>query len=152
MAQRQGSVEKWETDLSIQVYDPLSAFYNIRLGIIGPNREGETNTIPGIPYPRPEAMEVRLGSMTESGIKAMVSLVNPVFPGSRGVVFAYVDTQLVPHQAWTTVSGITIRAFLLPGSVRLPPGLPELKAPGPAASFRPPGEDLPATGGRGESR
>ena len=97
-------------------------------------------------------MEVRLGSTTESGLKAMVSLINPVFEDSRGVVFAYVDKQLVPHQAWTTVSGITIRAWLLPESVIMPPGLPELTAPGPAASRRPPVEALPATAGQGESR
>jgi hypothetical protein len=147
-----GLSKKWQTDLAGQVYDPLSAFYNIRLGIIGPHRQGETNTIQGIPYPRPESMEVRLGSATDSGLEAMVSLINPVFADSRGVVFASVDKQLVPHQAWTTVSGVTIRALLLPGSVIMPPGLPELTAPGPAASPRPPVEDLPAAAAKGESR
>ncbi|MGO8761103.1 MAG: DUF3108 domain-containing protein [Desulfobaccales bacterium] len=150
--QGKGLSKKWQTDLAGQVYDPLSAFYNIRLGIIGPHRQGETNTIQGIPYPQPESMEVRLGSASDSGLEAMVSLINPVFAGSRGVVFASVDKQLVPQQAWTTVSGVTIRASLLPGSVSLPPGLPELTAPGSAASRRP-SEDAPtATGGQGESR
>ena len=147
-----GLSKKWQTDLSEQVYDPLSAFYNIRLGIIGPTREGETGTIPGIPYPRPEAMEVRLGSTTESGLKAMVSLVNPLFQDSKGEVFAFLDKQLVPHQAWTTVSGITIRGLLLPESVILGPGLAALNAPGPAASCRPPVEALPATAAKGENR
>ena len=78
-----GLLKKWQTDLSDQVYDPLSAFYNIRLGVLKPNHEGETGTIPGIPYPRPEAMEVRLGETTSSGLKAMVSLNNPIFPDSH---------------------------------------------------------------------
>jgi len=147
-----GLSKKWQTDLSDQVYDPLSAFYNIRLGVIGPTREGETNTIQGIPYPRPEAMEVRLGSTTDSGLKAMVSLVNPVFPGSRGEVFAYVDKQLVPHQVWTTVSGITIRGWLLTESVIMGPGLPGLKAPGLATSRRPPLEALSTTAAPEENR
>jgi len=147
-----GLTKKWQTDLASQVYDPLSAFYNIRLGFLGPTRAGETNTIQGIPYPHPEAMEVRLGATTDSGLKAMVSLVNPVFPDSRGEVFAYLDKHLVPHQGWTTVSGITIRAFLLPESVIMPPGLPALLAPGPAASRRPPVEDLSAAAGQGKSR
>ncbi|MBM4300846.1 MAG: DUF3108 domain-containing protein [Deltaproteobacteria bacterium] len=147
-----GLSKKWQTDLSDQVYDPLSAFYNIRLGIIGPTREGETGVIQGIPYPRPEAMEVRLGSTTDSGLKAMVSLVNPVFPDSRGEVFAYLDKQLVPHQAWTTVSGITIRGVLLPESVIMGPGFAALNAPGLAASRRPPVESLPATAAKGENR
>ena len=147
-----GLTKKWQTDLASQVYDPLSAFYNIRLGFLGPTREGESNTIQGIPYPQPEAMEVRLGATTGSGLKAMVSLVNPVFPDSRGEVFAYLDKHLVPHQAWTTVSGINIRAFLLPESVIMPPGLPALLAPGPAAARRPPVEDLSVAAAPGESR
>jgi hypothetical protein len=103
-----------------------------------PNREGETGVIPGIPYPRSDTMEVRLGSTTESGLKAMVSLASSIFPNSRGEVYAYLDKQLVPHQAWTTVSGITIRGLLLPDSVIMPPELPELKAPGPTAARRSP--------------
>jgi len=147
-----GLSQKWHTDLADQVYDPLSAFYNCRLGIIGPTREGEVSTIQGIPYPRPEAMEVRLGAMTDSGLKAMVSLINPIFPDSRGEVFAYVDKQLVPREVWTTVSGITIRGLLLPESVIMDHGLPGLKAPGQAASRRPPAEARPATADPEENR
>jgi hypothetical protein len=150
--QGKGLAKKWQTDLASQVYDPLSAFYNIRLGVLGPTREGETNTIQGIPYPRPEAMEVRLGATTESGLKAMASLVNPIFPDSRGEVFAYLDKQFVPHEAWTTISGVTLRARLQPESVIMPPGLGALTAPGLAATWRPPVEDLPATAGRKKSR
>jgi hypothetical protein len=150
--QGKGLAKKWQTDLADQVYDPLSAFYNIRLGFLKPNRAGETGTIPSIPYPRPEAMVVRLGNATESGLKAMVSLNNPIFPDSRGEVFAYVDKQFVPHEAWTTVSGITLRVWLLPESVIMPPGPEALNAPGLAASRRPPVKDLPATAGQGNNR
>jgi hypothetical protein len=150
--QGKGLAKKWQTDLADQVYDPLSAFYNIRLGILKPNRAGETGTIPGIPYPRPEAMVVRLGTATGSTLKAMVSLNNPIFPDSRGEVFAYVDKQFVPQEAWTTISGITLRARLLPESVIMPSGLAALNAPGLAASRRPPTKDLPATAGKGTSR
>lgn len=144
--------KKWHTALTGQVYDPLSAFYNFRLGIIGPTREGETSTIQGIPYPRPDAMEVRLGGESQDGRQVMLSLINPVFHDSRGVVFANVDNQLVPHQAWTTVSGINIRGLLLPESVIMAPGLPGLTAPGVTASRRPPVKDSPASAGREKSR
>jgi len=150
--QGKGLAKKWQTDLADQVYDPLSAFYNIRLGLLGPTREGETNTIQGIPYPQPEAMEVRLGATTDSGLKAVVSLVNPVFPDSRGEVFAYLNQHLVPQEAWTTVYGITLRARLQPESAIMPPGPGALKAPGLAASHRPPGAGPPATAGQGKSR
>ena len=147
-----GLLKKWQTDLSSQVYDPLSAFYNIRLGILKPNHAGETGTIPGIPYPRPEAMEVRLGEMTDSGIQAMVSLVNPVFPESRGEVLAYLDKQLVPYEAWTTISGINLRAHLLPESVIMPPGLAALKASGQATAQRPSAKDLSTAAGKRKPR
>jgi hypothetical protein len=147
-----GLSKKWHTDLTEQVYDPLSAFYNCRLGILGPTREGETSTIQGIPYPQPEAMEVRLGEEGKDGRQVMLSLINSVFQGSRGMVFANVDKQFVPHQAWTTVSGITIRGFLLPESAIMAPGLPGLKAPGLTASRRPPVQDTPAGAGQEKSR
>jgi hypothetical protein len=132
-----GLLKKWETDLPEQVYDPLSAFYNCRLKILGPTREGETSTIRGIPYPQPEALEVRLGPETVDGRQAMVSLVNPVFADTRGVVFAMIDAQRVPQRAWTTVFGVTVKGALLPGSVMMPAGLPGQPASGPVAS-RPP--------------
>ena len=132
--QGKGLTKKWQTDLTDQFYDPLSAFYNCRLGILGPTREGEISTIQGIPYPRPEAMEVRLGAESQDGRQVMLSLINPVFQDSRGVVFAKVDKQLVPHQAWTTVSGITIRGVLLPESVIMAPGLPGFKAHEPTGA------------------
>ncbi len=97
-------------------------------------------------------MVVRLGTTTESGLKAMVALNNPIFPDSRGEVFAYLDKQFVPYEAWTTVSGINLRARLQPDSAIMPPGLGALKAPGLAASRRPPVKDLPATAGQGTSR
>jgi hypothetical protein len=149
--QGKGLTKKWQTDLAGQVYDPLSAFYNIRLGLLKPNRAGETGTIPSIPYPHPEAMVVRLGPATKSGLKAVVSLNNPIFPDSRGEVFAYLDKQFVPHEAWTTVSGLTLRVRLQPESAIMPPGLGALKAPGLAASRRPPVEGRPATAGKGKS-
>jgi hypothetical protein len=144
--------KKWQTALTGQVYDPLSAFYNCRLGILGPTREGETSTIQGIPYPRPETMEVRLGGENQDGRQVMLALINPVFHDSRGVVFANVDKQFVPHLAWTTVSGITVRGWLLPESVIMAPGLAGLKGPGLAASRRPPVQDSLATSSREKKR
>jgi hypothetical protein len=139
--QGKGLQKKWETALQEQVYDPLSAFYNCRLKILGPTQEGETSTIPGIPYPRPEVLEVRLGPETKDGRQAMVSLVNSVFEDSRGIVFALIDARRVPQRAWTTVFGITIQGALLPGGVIMPTGLPGMPASGPVAIRRPHAEN-----------
>jgi len=97
-------------------------------------------------------MEVRLGAESQDGHQAMLSLINPVFQDSRGVVFANVDKQWVPHLAWTTVSGITVRGWLLPESAIMAPGLPGLTAPGLAASRRPPVQGPPATAAQEKSR
>ncbi len=128
-----GLRKKWATALQEQVYDPLSAFYNYRLQLLGPTHEGESTTIPGIPYPRSEALEVRLGPETKEGRQVMVSLVNAVFEDTRGVVFAVVDAQRVPQRAWTTVCGITITGTLLPGGLIMPAGFPGLPASRPVA-------------------
>ena len=80
-----GLSKKWHTDLTEQVYDPLSAFYNCRLGILGPTREGEPSPS-GNSLPQAEAMEVRLGEEGKDGRQVMVFLFNSVFQGSRGVV------------------------------------------------------------------
>jgi hypothetical protein len=145
----QGLLKKWETVLHEQVYDPLSAFYNCRLRTLGPTREGEASTIPGIPYPRPEAIEVRLGPETKDGRQAMVSLVNSAFEDSRGVVFAFIDEQRLPRRVWTTVFGITIKGALLPESVMMPAGLPGLPPSAPVAARRPHVEAPKSATGRG---
>jgi hypothetical protein len=144
-----GLIKKWQTRLSEPVFDPLTAFYNCRLGIMGPTREGETVAIPGIPYPRPEAVEVRLGPKDDEGRRAMVSLVNPVFQGSRGVVFACLDDHRVARRAWITIFGITITGRLLPESAVWPGDLPELTSPAPVAAHPPPMEPRPTVAGGG---
>jgi hypothetical protein len=136
--QGKGLVKKWETTLQKQVYDPLSAFYNCRLRLLGPTQAGETSTIPGIPYPRPEALEVRLGPETKGGRKAMVSLINPVYTDSRGKVFAFIDARRVPRRVWTTVFGVTVTGTLLPDSLIMPAHLPGSPKSGPLAVSRRP--------------
>lgn len=116
----EGLYRKWDTVLTPGMSDPLTAFYNCRLGSMGPIAAGETIKISGIPYPKPEEMEVRIGPETREGRKAMVSIRNAVFENDRGVIFAYLDGKLVPTQAWTRVLGIgKITGELLPGSKSL---------------------------------
>lgn len=125
--EKQALTLKWQTPLTQSFQDPLSAFFNCRFGLLGPIRDGETIRVPGIPYPKPEEIEVRIGPETPEGRKAMVSIVNPVFNDSRGLVFAYLNEKLVPRRAWTEVLRFTIRGELLPGSRALSGILPELQ-------------------------
>jgi hypothetical protein len=119
-------VRKWETTLKAPITDPLSAFYNCRLGLLGPIKEGQTFTVSGIPYPKPEEIEVRIGPETESGRKIMIAINNKAFDHDRGVIFAYLDGDLVPKQAWTSVRIGTISGALLPGGQPLSRRPPEL--------------------------
>jgi Protein of unknown function (DUF3108) len=118
---------KWHTALNGLILDPLSAFYDYRLGLLGPVKEGETLKLEGIPYPKPEEIEVRIGPETEWGRKVMVTLNDHAFANDRGTVFAYLDAGRVPKKAWTDVLKLgTIRGELLPGGKPLDGGLPEM--------------------------
>jgi hypothetical protein len=121
----QGLVRKWHTTLKDQVYDPLSAFYNCRLGLLGPIREGETFKVSGIPYPKPEEIEVRIGPETAQGRKIMIALHNHAFENDRGVVYAYLDNARVPQLAWTSARVGKINGRL-DGGQCLQGGLPGL--------------------------
>jgi hypothetical protein len=123
-----GLVRKWETTLKEEVFDPLSAFYNCRLGAMGPVRNGATFKVAGIPYPHPEQVEIRIGPETENGRKAIIALGNQVTRSrsEETVVFAYFDGKGVPTQAWTDSSFGRISSELLPESQKLPGGLPEI--------------------------
>ena len=121
----QGLVRKWRTTLKDPVYDPLTAFYNCRLGLLGPIREGETFKLSGIPYPEPEEIEVRIGPETAAGRTIMIALHNDAFENDRGVVYAYLDNALVPQQAWTSTRVGKINGRL-EGGKSLQGGLPGL--------------------------
>lgn len=116
----------WDTPLKEPVYDPLSAFYNYRLGLLGPLKEGETLKVAGIPHPEPEEIEIRTGPMTSEGRQVMVSILNRAFEDERGLVFVYFDDKGAPTRAWTRVLRFgKILGQLLPVSEPLKGGLPE---------------------------
>ncbi len=130
-------VRKLHTSLKGPIQDPLSAFYNYRLGLLGPLKEGEAIRMEGIPYPQPEEIEVRIGPETEWGRKVMISLNNQAFANDRGTVFAYLDGSRVPRKAWTDVLNMgTISGELLPGGKPLHGALPEMAGTAAPAAGR----------------
>jgi hypothetical protein len=126
-----GMRRKWHTALKKEpIYDPLSAFYNFRLGAMGPPKEGETLKATGIPYPHPEEITVRIGSQEQKGRKVMVSIINRVFDDERGVVFVYFDDKWSPIQAWTRVRLVgKVEGTILPESKTLNRPLKEILSP-----------------------
>lgn len=122
-----GLVRKWHAALKGPIQDPLSAFYNCRLGLLGPLRDGETFKVEGIPYPKPEEIEVRIGPETAEGRKTMIAITNKAFENDRGVIFAYLDQGRVPRQGYANVLKVgRISGELLPGGKPLNGRLPEL--------------------------
>ncbi len=127
--QENGEMElKWQTELSEPFYDPISAFYNFRLGALGAIKGGETIIVSGIPYPEPEEIVIRIGLKAAEGQKVTVAIRNRAFENESGLVHLVFDADLVPQSAWTRV--LKIRQTQGPSH---PPGTTlalELRLPG----------------------
>jgi hypothetical protein len=94
---------KWEAELTEPIYDPISAFYNFRIGGFGEIKGGDTITVAGIPYPRPEEIIIRVGPQEPGNRKATVSIRNRAFEDESGLVHIQFDNDLTPLSAWTRV-------------------------------------------------
>ncbi|MFP3868170.1 MAG: DUF3108 domain-containing protein [Desulfobacteraceae bacterium] len=94
---------KWHTALDEPIYDPISAFYNFRLGALGELKGGETITVSGIPYPHPEDINIHIGPTEHGRRKIVVEIRNRAFEDERGMVHILFDPQRVPLEAWTRV-------------------------------------------------
>jgi hypothetical protein len=94
---------KWETELAEPIYDPISAFYNFRIGGLGEVKGGNTITVAGIPYPQPETIIIRIGLQEPGNRQATVSIRNRAFENESGLVHIRFDDQVVPLSAWTRV-------------------------------------------------
>jgi len=129
--QGKGLLRKWETALQKEpIYDPLSAFYNFRLGALGTPKEGETLKVTGIPYPHPEEIVISVGPPGQEGRKIMVSLINRAFENQKGVIFVFFDEKWAPTQAWTRVMVFgKVAGVMLPESKPWSGRLPEMRSP-----------------------
>ena len=65
--QAEGSdkVKKWEVPMKSPVYDPLTLFYNIRLGVFGPLPGGTTLRVMVLPTPEPREMVFMIGAVSD---------------------------------------------------------------------------------------
>ena len=101
-----GSLEqKWQTELTEPIYDPISAFYNFRIGGFGDLKGGDTHTLAGIPYPQPETILIHLGLQEPGNRRATVTIRQRSFENETGLVHLRFDDDLVPLSAWTRVLG-----------------------------------------------
>jgi hypothetical protein len=94
---------KWSTELTQPIYDPISAFYNFRLGALGEVKSGNTFSVTGIPYPHPETIQIQVGSQEPDNRQATVTIRQRPFEDEIGEVKVRFDDNLVPLSAWTKV-------------------------------------------------
>ncbi|OPX19693.1 MAG: hypothetical protein BZ151_07865 [Desulfobacca sp. 4484_104] len=103
-ADAEGEIKlKWFTELKRPIYDPLSAFYNFRLGALGELKGGETITVSGIPYPHREDINIHIGPREHGKLKVAVTIRNRAFEDESGIVHILFDPAQVPLEAWTRV-------------------------------------------------
>jgi hypothetical protein len=92
---------KWERELTETIYDPISAFYNFRLGALGKVKSGRTITVAGIPYPHPETITIRLGPQGPGNSQATLTIRAQPQKNAIAPVHIRFDDHLVPLSAWT---------------------------------------------------
>ncbi len=120
--------KRWQVPLKEPVYDPLSLFYNFRMGAFGPLDGGETIKVQTIPTPDPEELIINLGPETGQGRKVMLT-VREQSGKERGPYFFYVGPEWVPRTAWVRVLkfGKLSGQLLDPGAIMQPNCLPPAK-------------------------
>jgi hypothetical protein len=131
-------VKKWEVPLKSPVYDPLTLFYNIRLGVFGPLPGGSTLRVMGLPTPEPREMVFAIGTVSKLGRKGMLDYRRSE---SKAVnqYFIFLNPEQVPTLAWTQVPlfGKLAGHLLNPGEIRKE-GLPALPpSASPALEVKP---------------
>jgi hypothetical protein len=94
---------EWETELTEPIYDPICAFYNFRIGGLGEIKGGDTISVAGIPYPRPETIIIRIGPQEPGNRQVAVTIRNRPFEEEIGLVHIRFDDEMVPLSAWTRV-------------------------------------------------
>ena len=123
-------VKSWQAPLPGPVYDPLSLFYNLRMGTFGPLEAGQTLRVAAIPTPEPQEMVLRIGPETSRGRKIMLEVVAKGAKSEARPYYIFCTPQLVVQQAWTRVLGFGKLSgqLLNPGEIMEDglPGLPKL--------------------------
>lgn len=122
---QQKPVKKYQIPMQEAVYDPLSLFYNLRLGVFGPLTAGKTLRVALVPAPEAREMIFHLGPDTPQGRQVMLEVKVEGVKYDAGPYFILCTPQGVPLQTWTRVLlfGKVSGELLNPGEI-MPQGLP----------------------------
>lgn len=95
--------KEWQIPLKEPVYDPLTLFYNLRLGAFGPLAGGQTLKVALIPTPETRVMTINLGPETAQGRKVMLTIKTQDVEAEDGPYFLFCTPERVPWLAWVRV-------------------------------------------------
>jgi hypothetical protein len=120
--------KKYQIPMKQAVYDPLSLFYNLRLGVFGPLTPGKTLRVALVPSPETREIIFRLGQITPKGLEVMLGVKVEGVKYDAGPYFILCTPQGVLLRAWTQVFffGKVSGELLNPGEI-MPQGLPALR-------------------------
>jgi hypothetical protein len=96
-------VKSWQAPMREPVYDPLSLFYNLRLGTFGVLQAGQNLRVVLVPASESREMVLRLGSETYAGRKVMLEVTGQKREDEAGPYFLFCTPQWAPLEAWTRV-------------------------------------------------
>jgi hypothetical protein len=112
-------VKKWQVPLKSPVYDYLSLFYNVRLGVFGPLPGGSTLKVKVLPTPEPQEMVFAIGLLTNMVRKVMLDRRRSESKAVKQYFF-YLSPDQVPTLAWTHVPllGKLTARLVNPGEIK----------------------------------
>ena len=118
-AQGGEKVKKWEEPLKGPVYDPLTLFYNIRLGVFGPLLGGTTLRVMALPTPDSREMVFMIGAVNDQGREVMLDCRRSESKAVNQYHLS-LSPEHVPTLAWTRVPlfGKLAGRLLNPGEIR----------------------------------
>ncbi len=113
------TVKQWEVPLKSPVYDLLSLFYNLRLGVFGPLPGGSTLKVMVLSTLAPQEMVFVIGGNTEVGRKVTLDHCRTKSKPAKQYVI-YLNPEQVPTLALTHVPlfGKFTAHLLNPGEIR----------------------------------
>ncbi|MGO8761102.1 MAG: DUF3108 domain-containing protein [Desulfobaccales bacterium] len=135
-ADRGDSVKQWEVPMKSPVYDFLSFFYNVRLGVFGPLPSGSTLKVMLLSTSAPREMFFMI-SLAAGKVRKVTLDRHRSKSKAVNQYFCYLSPEQVPTLAWTRVPllGRLTARLLNPGEIKKEGllSLPASSSPAPKA-------------------
>ena len=127
----QPPVKSWQVPMREPVYDPLSLFYNLRLGTFGVLKAGQNLREVLVPASESRELVLRFGPETYAGRRVILEVTGRKSEDEAGPYSLLCTPQWVPQEAWTRVPvfGRLAGHLLNPEGIMPGSGLNLLSAP-----------------------